>query len=183
MTGPPARICLRNSGITLPLLAEDVAEAHRDILRFRAPVHHLDDHLAHALGCAHHVCRVYGLVGGDEKEALRAELRRRFRDVQRAEHIILYRLGGESSISGTCLCAAAWIYKLRPVGVHDVENALAVAHGADEHDEIERRIAALQFLLDVVGVILVYIEDDQTADAVLFDLAAQLGADLCRRLR
>ena len=68
-------------------------------------------------------------------------------------------------------------HKLRPVGVHDVENALAVTHGADEHNEVERRITALQLLLDVVGVVLVYIEDDKPADAVLCDLAAQLTAD------
>ena len=105
-------------------------------------------------------------------------LRRRFRDVQRAEHIILYRLGGGVLHQRHMLMRRSVEHKLRPVGVHDVENALAVAHGADEHDEIERRIAALQFLLDVVGVILVYVEDDQTARRRgPGDLAAQFAAD------
>lgn len=42
--------------------AEDIAEAHGDILRCRAVVDHLHDHLAQALGCAHDIRGVDGLV-------------------------------------------------------------------------------------------------------------------------
>ena len=67
-----------------------------------------DDQLGDALGGAHHRGGLHGLVGGDEHEALDAQRVGQLGHVAGAEDVVLDRLLGRVSMSGTCLWAAAW---------------------------------------------------------------------------
>ena len=162
---------------------EDVAEAHGDILRCRAVVHHLHDHLAQALGRAHDVRGVDGLVRRDEDKALRAEAIRRLRDVVRAEDVILDRLKRRRLHERHVLMRRRVAHEIRPVTVKDLHDALTVAHGADEHDQIQLRMRAPQLHLDVVGVILVDIENDEPFRPLCRRLTAELAADAAAAAR
>ena len=64
-----------------------------------------------------------------------------------------------------------------PVAVKDLHDTLPVAHGADEHDEVQLRVRALQLHLDVVCIVLIYIEDHQPLRCMGCDLAAELASD------
>ena len=57
---------------------------------------------------------------------------------------------------------------------HHVLHPVGVAHGTDEHLEIQLRVIAFQLLLNVVGVVFVDVHDDELPGIVLDDLAAQL---------
>ena len=88
--------------------AEHVAEAHRDEVSPGGLRDLLHDLLGDALGGAHDVGGAHRLVGRDEDEVLHPVLRRQLRDVPGAEHVVGDASATFSSISGTCLCAAAW---------------------------------------------------------------------------
>ena len=64
-----------------------------------------------------------------------------------------------------------------PVAVKDLHDTLPVAHGADEHDEVQLRVRAPQLHLDVVGVVLIDIENDETPRPLRRRLPAELTAD------
>lgn len=91
-------------------------------------------------------------------KALRAEVIRCLRDVVRAEDVILDRLKRRRLHERHVLMRRRVAHEIRPVTVKDLHDALTVAHGADEHDQIQLRMRAPQLHLDVVGVILVDIE-------------------------
>mgnify|MGYP002337785338 CR=1 FL=1 len=67
-------------------------------------------------------------------------------------------------------------HEIRPVTVKDLHDARTVAHGADEHNQIQLRMRAPQLHLDVVGVIFVDIENDEP----LRPLCRRLTAELLR---
>ena len=68
-------------------------------------------------------------------------------------------------------------HQLRPVLGHDIVQTAHVPHGADEHLQIQLRMGVAQLHLDIVGVVLINIEDDQLFGVAFGDLAAQLAAD------
>lgn len=74
-------------------------------------------------------------------------------------------------------------HEIRPVAVKDLHDALAVAHGADEHDQIQLRMRAPQLHLDVVGIILVDIENDEPLRPLCRRLTAELAADAAAAAR
>ena len=80
VTGPPARICSRNSGTTLP--AESSTLPKRTVTKRveRWSRQRLADHLGQALGRAQHVDRIDRLVGGDQHERADAGVAARARD-------------------------------------------------------------------------------------------------------
>ena len=67
---------------------------------------------------------------------------------------------------------------VRMILLKNAVDAQLVAHRGDLHPEWKLpSISVQQLLLDVVGVVLVDIHDDQPLGVMLDDLAAQLGAD------
>ena len=66
---------------------------------------------------------------------------------------------------------------VRMIPPEDVLHPLFVADGADQHHQIQVPVGPPQLLLDVVGVVLIDVEDNQAAGVVGGNLAAQLAAD------
>ncbi len=67
--------------------------------------------------------------------------------------------------------------KIRPVLAHHGIDPVGIADGADEHRQVQLRVIPPQFHLNVIGVILIDIENDQLLGVGPGDLTAQLAAD------
>ena len=163
--------------------AEHVAKPHRDILRRRAVVHHLHDHLADALGRAHDVRRVHSLVRRDENKPLRAELVGRLRDIVCAEHVVLDRLKRRRLHERHVLVRRRMANEVRAVLGKHVHHALPVAHGADQHDQIQLRMRALQLHLNIICIVFVNIKNDELLRVLRRSLTAKLAADAAAAAR
>ena len=137
---------------------QHVAEAHGDELGVLAlTADGLYDHFAEALGGAHDVGRVDGLVRGDLHEDIRTVLVRTAGNVQGAEHIVLDSLIGACLHQRHVLVCSRIEHDLRPVLCKNVLHFPAVADASDENEQIEIRHIVQQFLLNVIGVVLVNI--------------------------
>ena len=137
----------------------------------------LDDHLTDALAGAHDIRGVHGLVGGDQDKALTAVNHGGIGGLIGAEGVVLNRLTGAVLHEGDMLMGRSVINDLRPVIGKDLKHPSAVADGADEGHEVQVREGILQLVLDVIGVVLIDIEDDELLRVMGRDLAAELGAD------
>ena len=71
-------------------------------------IHRLDDLLTHTLARTHDVRRIYRFVRADQHETVTMIPDSCKCRLVSTEHIVLDRLHGLPSMSGTCLCAAAW---------------------------------------------------------------------------
>ena len=140
-------------------------------------VHHLDDHLAEPLACTHDVGRVHGLVGADEHESADTIVRRCPRHLIGAHDVVLDGLVRAVLHEGDVLMRCSMENDFGLVRGDDGVDATGVSNGADERDEIERGVVPTQLLLDVVGVVLVDIEDDELFGLVSRNLTAELGTD------
>ena len=167
--------------------AQDVAETDGRVLRAggarlrgllgTAAVHGLDHHLADALGGAHHIGGVHGLVRADQDEAARARLHRDAGYVVGAHHVVLDRLVWAVLHQGHVLVGRGVEDDVGLVLREDLAQAARVAHRADQGLQVQARRAGTELLLDGVGVVLVDVEDDQALGRGLGDLATELGAD------
>ena len=157
--------------------AQDVAEADGHELRLALPVHHLHHHLAQTLAGTHDVGGVHGLVGGDQHEPLDAVGRGGLGHLVGAEDVVLDGLVGAVLHQGDMLVGRGVEDQLRSVGIQHIVHAGGVPDGADEGHQIQVGITPLELHLDVVGVVLVDVEDDELLGVGLGDLAAQLAAD------
>ena len=157
--------------------AQHVAEAHGDEAGLAVAAVILHDQLADALGRAHDVRGVHGLVGGDQHHAPHMVAVARLRDVQRAEHVVLHGLAGVQLHQRHVLVRGGVEDHVRPQARKDAVDPPAVAHRADHHFHVQPREAAQQLVLELVGVVLVDFEHNQLAGMEAGDLAAELAAD------
>ena len=149
----------------------------RGLTGFDLRVETLDDHLAEALGGAHDVGRIDRLVRRDEDEALTAVDHGGVSRLVGADGVVLDRLARAVLHEGDVLVRGGVIDDLGAVVLEDLPDAAAVADGSDQGLQRQVRILLTQLVLDVVGVVLVDIEDDQAGRAVSCDLAAEFAAD------
>ena len=59
----------------------------------------------------------------------------------------------------------------------EVFQSIPVSYGANEHGETQVGVIPAQFLLDVIGVVFVDVEDDELLRVLARDLTAELAAD------
>ena len=140
-------------------------------------VHGLNNHLAQPLAGAHNIGGVHCLVRADQDKALCAAAQRRISGLICTHHIILNGLVGAILHQGHMLVRRRVIDDLRTIFFKHLLHAAAVAHGADQHRQVQLRKAAPQLLLNGIGVVFVNIEDHKMAGVVSCDLATQLTAD------
>ena len=157
MTGPPAAICRLNSGTTLPLLPQHIAETHHCVLRPGSTGIALDDHLADPLGRAHNVGWAHCLVGGNHYKLLYVILIRLIRHDLGSHHIILNSLPRVVLHQGHMLVGCRVIDDLRPVGTEYTVHPFPVADAGDHHAQVQLREFLFQFILQVVSVVLINI--------------------------
>ena len=67
--------------------------------------------------------------------------------------------------------------------VKNIVNTALVTHGADKHHEIEFGMLPPQLHLELIGVIFVYVEDDEGLGLLCRRLTAQLAADAAAAAR
>ena len=140
--------------------------------------HGLHDHLAQPLARAHDICGVDRLVGRYLNELLHAAGIRGTDEVERTEHVVADGLLRAGLHERNMLVRGGVEHDLGTVAVHQAHESRAVADRADFDGKVKvRTVSEFQLLLNVVGVVLVNIEDDQPLGTVLDDLAAQLAAD------
>ena len=137
----------------------------------------LNHHLTEAFGGAHDVGGVHGLVGGDQDKALTAVDHRGVGGFIGSDGIVLDGLAGAVLHEGDVLVGRGVIDDLGMILFKNLEDAAAVADGADEGHEVQIRILLSQFQLDGIRVVLIDIEDNELLRVVASDLAAELRAD------
>ena len=157
--------------------AQDIPEAHRHEFRFGLPVHHLHHHLAQALGRAHDVGGVDGLVGGYLHEPLDAVLRGGFRQLVGADDVVLDGLVGAFLHQRDVLVCRSVEHKLRPVGFHHMVQPDGITDRANDNLQIQLRMGAAQLHLNIIGIIFVNIQNNKLLRLRVGDLTAQLAAD------
>ena len=140
-------------------------------------IHALDHHLAQPLAGPHDVGGVHRLVGADQHEPLRPVFQGGVGGFVGADHVVLDRLIGAGLHQGYMLVGRRVVDDVRAVLVKDRVDPPAVPHGSDEHLQVQVRVAPPQLLLNLIGVVLINIKDDQPARLMGRDLAAELASD------
>ena len=138
----------------------------------------LDQHLAHALGGAHDVGGVDRLVRADQDEALDAVLLAQLHQVESAEHVVADGFAHVALHERHVLVGRRVQHDIRRVVPEDLLDPGPVADIRDLDPEVQRvPVADPELLLDIVGAVLVDIQDDQPLRLAAGDLAGQLRAD------
>ena len=137
----------------------------------------LDDHLAQALAGTHDVGGVDRFVGGDEHKALAVMGHGGIGGLIGADGVVLDGLVGAVLHEGDVFMGRGVIDDLWAIFLKDLEHAAAVADRADQRDQIQIGMCFFQLILDVIGIVLIDIEDDKLFGIVIGDLPAEFRAD------
>ena len=137
----------------------------------------LNNHLAEALRSAHDIRRVHGLVRGDQDKALTAMHHGGVGGLIGPEGVVLDRLAGAVLHEGNMLMGRSVIDNLRMKLRKHLEHSSAVADRADQGHEVQVRIGILQLILDIIGVVLIDVKNNQLLWMVCRDLSAELRTD------
>ena len=122
-------------------------------------VHGLHDHLAEALRCSHDVGGVHCFVGADKHEPADPCIPCRHGGFISAEDIVLDCLVRGLFHKGHVLVGRCVVDDVRLIFRHNLPDASAVSDGADQGFQVKLGEVPPEFLLDVVDVVFVYIED------------------------
>ena len=168
------------AAVAVGVLFTDVGEELREIsgaALLDLGVEGLDDHLAEALGSAHDVRGVHGLVRGDQDKALTAMDHGGIGRLISSDGVVLNRLTGAVLHEGDVLVGRGMIDDLGMILLKNLEDTPAIADRADEDHEVQVRILLAQFQLDGIGVVFVDIEDNELLGIMPRNLTAELRAD------
>ena len=139
-------------------------------------VHALNDHLTESLAGPHYIGRVDCLVRAYEHESVRAVLHRGVCSLICTYYIVLDCLVRAVLHERDMLMCRRMVDYLRPVLREHALYPSAVPYGADEHLEVELWVVLSKLLLDIVCVVLIYIEDNELLRMMLGHLSAQLAS-------
>lgn len=165
--------------------AEDVAEADGHEPRpgggvrcpTRLQIESLHIELGEALGGAHDVGGVDGLVGGDLDEGLGTGGTGGVGDVFRADRVGQHALAGVELDHGHMLQGRGVEDDLWPHLCEDLGDAAAAADVAEEGLALEVGEARADFVVDLVEVVLGVVEEGELGRIAVGDLADELRAD------
>lgn len=158
---------------------KDIAKAHgREGGQGVEPAQVLDGELGHALGRTHDIGRIDSLVGRDQDKTADIVAGGGDRRVIGAEDVVLDRLAGAVFHQGHMLVGGRMEDDRRLVLLHHGFETHDIPDRTDQDLEVETwAILAEQFLLQLVGIVLIDVEDDQAARFERQDLAAELRTD------
>ena len=138
----------------------------------------LENHLTEPLGSAHEVGGIHRLVGGNHHELLCAVLLCSPHHMVGAENVVLHRFGGAFLHEGHVLMGRRMEHHLGTVIVKELVNPLLFPDGGNLHPEVQGvAVFPQQLLLDVIGIVLVNVQDNQLPGVMPGNLPAQLAAD------
>ncbi len=140
VTGPPRRICSRNSGTTEPDEASTLPKRtmQKRVVR-GAFLQCLQHELRQPLGRAHDVRGVHRLVGGDQHEGLDATLERRLRRVPGADDVVVDAFDDVVLDDRHVLVGGGVIDRLHAAGADDFAHAMAVMRVAEQRQDLDRQ--------------------------------------------
>ena len=141
------------------------------------PVHALDDHLAETLAGPHDIGGVDRLVRADQHKPLGSVFHRRESRLVGSDHIVFDGLVGTCLHQRHMLVGRRVIDDLRPICIKYHLHPAAVPDRADQRYQVQIGVFLLQFLLDIVGVVLVNIKDNQLLGMMSGNLSAELTSD------
>ena len=155
--------------------AKDISKSNRHEISAAVSFHGLENHLAKPFAGAHYRGGIDRFDCGNQKELLNAELIRGPHEIQCAKHIVADRLLGALFHERHMFVRSGMKNHIRPVCTEDLPHPLPVPYGSNLHFQIEPpAILIQQFLLNVIGVVLIDVHDHQLFGIVLDNLAAQL---------
>ena len=166
----------RNDGA---VRAEHIAETCGDKFGIAPLLRHvLDDHLTGTLGRAHDVGGIDRLIGGDHHKLGGLIFHRQLGDVIGTEDVVLDSFLGNRLHQRHMLVRSCVEYQFRAVLLKNHLHLVVIPDGRDQRDKIEiSAVFAHQLLLDLIGAVLVDIDDDHLLGLIGGDLTHQLAAD------
>ena len=69
------------------------------------------------------------------------------------------------------------VYDIRAVFVKNIVDTIGISYGGNEYSQVQLRVFADQLLLNLIGVVLVDIHDNQLLRRVGGNLSAELASD------
>ena len=138
----------------------------------------LHNHFATALGGAHHIRRVHGLVGTDHHKLLDAIQHRKRTHIKGTHHIILDSFHRVIFHERHMLVRSRMEHHLWPIPLENLVHAEVVAHRRNQRHQIQLvAILHAQFLLNFVGVVFIDINNNHLLRIVFGNLAHEFGAN------
>ena len=134
----------------------------------------LDDHLTDPLACPHDIGGVHCLICTDEDEAFTPVRHGCKRCLIGSDCVILDDLAGHSLHERDMFVRRRMIYDLRAVLLKHLEHFAAVPYGSDQYIKVQLRKLLLQLHLQLIGTVLVEVQNDQFLRMVSRDLPAEL---------
>ena len=140
-------------------------------------IHGLDNHLAETLACPHNVGRIHSLICTDQYKTLTSIFQGCMCCLISSHHIVLDCFTGAGLHKGNMLMCSCMINNVRFIGFKYIIDFSGITDRTDQYHQIQVRVFGAEFLLNVVCIVLIYIEDHQPLRCMGCDLAAELASD------
>jgi len=138
----------------------------------------LHDHLAHTLGGAHDIGGVDGLVGGNHHKAVNLVLFTELNRVEGTQHIVFYRFDAVMLHQGNVLVGSGVKNYIGTVFLKNLFQSDPVADRKNLDLQIQCfTVTETKLLLNVVGTVFVYIQNDQETGIHRGNLPTELASD------
>ena len=120
----------------------------------------LDDHLAQTLTGPHYISGINRLICWYENKSFTSIQHRRVSRFISSDGIVFYRFTGAVLHQRHMLMGCGVIHNLRLILTENLENALTVPDGPNQCHQVQIWIVFTNLLLDVIGIIFVYIKNN-----------------------
>ena len=137
----------------------------------------LDNQLTDAFGGTHHIGRAYCLISGNQYHFFHMVPICRLCHNPCAQHIIFYGFIRTVLHQRHMLMCCRMEYQLRMIGFKNGVNPLLIAHGTDQYLQIQFRILLHQLAPNLIGIIFIYIQDNEFFGVMYCQLPADFTAN------
>ena len=138
-------------------------------------LHSLNDHLTDTLGCSHDIRWIHGFVRRNENHAFRTGSSCRHRYIISSKYIVLDGLIRAVFHKWHMLVCSCMKNNCRFIICKYGIYPMRVSHRSNEYDQIQLWKVLFQFLLKIIGSILINIENDKLRRMMRRDLPAKLA--------
>ena len=154
-----------------------ISEANSNKFRLRTCVIRLHNHFAHSLGCAHNISRINGLIRRDKHHSLNTISVAHLRQLQCAIDVVLNSLTRAVLHKRHMLMGRRMEHNLRLVCTKYIVHSVGIANRGNKRHQVKLRVCHLKFLLNIIGVVLIYLHNHQLRWLEVRNLSAQLGTN------
>ena len=157
--------------------AKHISKTHGYEICLRSAIIGLNDHLTDALAGTHDIGWINCLIRGNHHKFLHTVPICRLHNLPCAKHVILNCLVRTLFHERHMLMCRCMIDNLRLVMFKNPVHTIRIPHGCDQHNKIQIREPDFQFVLHIIGRILVNIHNNQLFWLVCGNLPAQFASD------